>query len=336
MDTHGSPVDAETGQLLGLLRQLGGQRVLVAGDVYLDHWVFGRPSRISREAPIMVLDEERREDRLGGGAAPALALRVLGCEVIFAGVVGDDAEGERVRELLAGAGIDTSAVITDPTRPTTVKTRLVAEGFLIYAQQIVRLDRQSRTPIPAVAEAALISAFNASPCQALLISDYRSGVVTEEVVAAARAVRERRGGLLTVDSQGDLAKFREFDLVKCNQSEAEAVLGAPLGDRPSRAASLSHLREKLACGGLVVTRGGEGASLATPDAYAEIPAANRSEVFDVTGAGDTVVAVMTAALLAGANPLEAAQLAQAAAGVVVRKWGNAQATIPEIAAELRR
>jgi rfaE bifunctional protein kinase chain/domain len=318
-----------------LLAGMRGRRVLVVGDVCLDHSIFGQASRISREAPVMVLDEQRREDRLGGGAAPALALRALGCEVAFAGVVGEDAEGARVRGLLAASGIDASCVVTDPDRPTTVKTRLVAEGFLRFPQQIVRLDRQSREPVPGAVETLLGTALAAIDCEALLISDYRSGVVTEGLVAVARAARERVGCLLSVDSQGSLVKFSGFDLVKCNQSEAETVLGRALGDREEREEALTALRQRLDCGGLVVTRGGDGASLATADGYDEIPAANRSEVFDVTGAGDTVVAVMTAALLAGGTPLQAAQLAQAAAGAVVRKWGNAQATAEEIAAELR-
>lgn len=327
---------ADGASLIAYLRWIGGRRVLVVGDVYLDHSIFGRATRISREAPVMVLEEERREDRLGGGAAPALALRALGCDVAFVGVVGDDPEGVRVRALLAEAGIDAAGVVTDPSRPTTVKTRLVAEGFLRFPQQIVRLDRQTRAPVAPAVEAALRAALDAPGCAALLVSDYRSGVVTDGLVAAMRAVRARRGALLTVDSQGELDKFSGFDLVKCNQAEAEAVLGAPLGERPAREAALCALRARLGCAGLVVTRGADGAALATADGYAEAPAFNRSEVFDVTGAGDTVVAVMTAALLAGATPLDAARLAQAAAGVVVRKWGNAQASPEEIAAELRR
>lgn len=321
-------------QLLQLLGRIGEQCVLVVGDLYLDRYVFGQPSRISREAPIMVLNEDRQEDRLGGGAAPALALARLGCEVAVVGVIGADAEGRRVRELLGAAGIDASGVVVDPTRPTTTKTRVVAEGFFLFPQQVVRVDRQERSPVPADVERALCGALTTMPCDAVLLSDYRSGVVTEELVAAVREVQLVRGALATVDSQGELAKFSGLDLVKCNQAEAEAVLGHALGDRPSRERALSALRAELGCNCLVVTRGGAGASLAAVDGYDEAPAFNRSEIYDVTGAGDTVVALMTAGLLAGGTPLEAALLAQAAAGVVVRKWGNAQATREEIAAEL--
>jgi rfaE bifunctional protein kinase chain/domain len=322
--------------LRALLERVGAGRVLVVGDLYLDHYIFGQPSRISREAPIMVLDEARREDRLGGGAAPALALRALGCEVALAGVVGDDAEGQRVQALLAEAGIAADGVVTDPSRPTTTKTRVVAEGFLLFPQQLVRLDRQQRTAMPAPVEAALCAAITATEHEALLVSDYRSGVVTAGLVRAIQAARVARQTLTTVDSQGELEKFAGFDLIKCNQGEAERVLGGPLGDHDQRAAALGALRERLGGGALVVTRGGDGAALATPAGYAEVAAVNRSEIFDVTGAGDTVVAVMTAALLAGPDvtAAAAAQLAQAAAGVVVRKWGNAQASRAEIAQAL--
>lgn len=315
-----------------LLDRMIGRRVFVIGDLYLDHYVFGRPQYVSREAPVLVLDEQRREDRLGGGAAPALALRALGCEVAASGVVGDDDAGRRVVELLEEAGIDASHVVVDATRPTTVKTRVVAEGFFLFPQQLVRVDRQERAQISPDVERQIGQAIRTLKPDAVLVSDYRSGVLTDGLVEHIRDYRQLQGGPLTVDSQGDLKRFRGFDLIKCNQGEAEAFLAEELGARPNRERLLCDLRARLDCGCLVVTRGAEGASLATDAGYHEIPAANRSEVYDVTGAGDTVVAVMTAALVAGADPLDAARLAQLAAGIVVRKWGNAQASREEIEA----
>jgi rfaE bifunctional protein kinase chain/domain len=284
----------------------------------------------------MVLNEERQEDRLGGGAAPALALAALGCQVAIAGVVGNDPEGTRVRELLVDAGIDTTAIVVDPDRPTTTKTRVVAEGFFLFPQQIVRLDRQERGLVSPSIETTLCAGIEKTTCDAVLVSDYRSGVITPAVVARIRQMQDKRGMLTTVDSQGELLRFAGLGVVKCNQAEAEGVLGHLLGDRTAREQDLTALRARLGDGTLIVTRGGDGASLALPDGYCEVPAFNRSEVFDVTGAGDTVVAVMTAALLAGGSVVAATELAQAAAGVVVRKWGNAQATRDEIASELSR
>lgn len=324
----------DDGRLRELLAAIGGQRVLVVGDLYLDRYIFGQPSRISREAPIMVLNEDRQEDRLGGGAAPALALTELGCDVAVAGVIGDDSEGTCVVELLHRSGIDTAGVVIDATRPTTAKIRVVAEGFFLFPQQIVRVDRQERAPAPGEIERRLCDVIQQANADAVLVSDYRSGVITEQVVTAIRDSVSDKPLLKTVDSQGELTKFSGLDLVKCNQGEAEQVLAHPLGDRSHREESLPVLRQRIGCGALVVTRGGDGASIVTDDGYAEVPSSNRSEVYDVTGAGDTVVAVMTAAMLAGGSPVEAAMLAQVAAGVVVRKWGNAQATRDEIAAAL--
>lgn len=313
-----------------LLDRIGGQSVCVIGDLYLDHYIFGSPQRVSREAPVMVLDEERHEYRLGGGAAPALALQALGCEVALGGVVGDDAEGERVIELLTEIGIDASHVVVDPNRPTTTKTRVVASGFLLFPQQLVRVDRQQRAPVDCDLLSNIGHAVAERRPDAVLISDYRSGVVTNGLVEDVTQAGKQSGALLTVDSQGELARFPGFDLIKCNQPEAEAVLGQQLGDRSEREQLLRSLRDKLDGACIVVTRGGAGASIVTGDGYDEVPAPNHSEVFDVTGAGDTVVAVMTAALLAGGDPVEAARLAQVAAGIVVRKWGNAQASRGEI------
>jgi D-glycero-beta-D-manno-heptose-7-phosphate kinase len=317
-----------------LLDNAHSKRVLVVGDLYLDHYIFGSPNGISREAPVMVLDEQRREDRLGGGAAPALALRELGYDVAVAGTVGDDPEGQRVVELLSSAGIDASRVKTDPTRPTTTKIRLVAEGFLLFPQQILRVDRQERDPVPANVERALVQDIRTFKADAVLASDYRSGVLTGSVVDAIRQLQQVQGVLTTVDSQGELSKFHGFDLVKCNQPEAEVVLQHKLGERATRERMLGELRRELDCRCLVVTRGGDGAAVVTESSYEDVPAANRTEIFDVTGAGDTVVALMTAGLLAGGDAVQAASLAQVAAGIVVRRWGNAQASRAEIAAAL--
>lgn len=312
------------------LNRIPGQRHIVIGDLYLDHYVFGRPQRVSREAPVLVLDEERREDRLGGGAAPALALRELGCDVAVTGVVGDDEPGRIVISLLSEAGIDATHVAVDPTRPTTVKTRVVAEGFFLFPQQLVRVDRQERDPISPDVERALGQAIRAVKPDGVLVSDYRSGVLTDGLVDHILGYRQLQGCPVTVDSQGDLGRFKSFDLIKCNQAEAEAFLGDDLGERRNRERRLGALRADLDCDCLVVTRGGEGSAVVLDGQYAEIPAANRSEVYDVTGAGDTVVAIMTAAFVAGTSPIEAAKLAQIAAGIVVRKWGNAQATRAEL------
>lgn len=321
-------------RLRPLLAGIRGRKILVVGDLYLDRYIFGRPARVSREAPIMVLEESRQEERPGGGTAPALAIAALGGEVWQAGVVGNDDDGRRLCELLRSRGVHVDGVLTDPGRPTTTKTRLVAEGpFNVFPQQLARVDRQDRRPIDGAMARSLAAFIEATAVQvdAVLLSDYRSGVIVPEVIAAARAAAR----LATVDSQGSLGDFHGLALVKCNQAEAEEYLGAALDGEDARREHLTALRRRLACQRLVVTLGPSGAALVAEDeAYHEVPPLVRRQVFDVTGAGDTVIAVMTAALASGADSLSALRLSQVAAGLVVAKWGNAQATAGEIDAAL--
>ena len=321
--------------LLTLLDAIPGRALLVVGDLCLDVYLFGEPVRLSREAPILVLEERRQDARPGGGAAPALAVSALGASVWQAGVIGDDEAGRRLRQLLVEGRVDPVGLVIDPERPTTTKTRIVAEGpYNVFPQQIVRVDRQDRRPVaPLIARRlAEVIATYGPRAEAILLSDYRSGVLVPEVVEAAR----RAGRLVAVDSQGALASFRGCTLVKCNRAEAEAYLGCSLEKEAERERHLSRLRAELDCTLLVVTLGPAGAALASAGGeYTEVPPLVRRQVFDVTGAGDTVIAVLTAALAAGAAPLEALRLSQVAAGIVVGKWGNAQATADEIRDVLR-
>ena len=317
--------------LLPLLNQIRNRRVLVVGDLYLDAYIFGQPSRVSREAPIIILEETHRENRPGGGTAPALALKALGATVWQAGVVGDDADGETLVKLMRDQGVETDGIIVDQQRPTTTKTRLVAEGhYNTFPQQIARSDRQNRTPVALPIADRLSTYIRAigPTVDAVLLSDYRSGVLVPDVIATART----SNSLSTVDSQGALASFAGLSLVKCNQAEAEAYLQRSLKNSDDRQEPLMELRRRLESERLVVTLGPDGAALAIDDSYHEVPSFSRRQVFDVTGAGDTVIAVMTGALAAGATALQALELSQVAAGIVIGKWGNAQATTEEIAA----
>jgi D-glycero-beta-D-manno-heptose-7-phosphate kinase len=317
-----------------LISRIADKRFLVVGDLYLDSYIFGQPARVSREAPIMVLEETRREELPGGGCAPALALAKLGARVSQIGVTGSDHEGERLRDSLHRQGVDISGVLIDPERPTTVKTRIVAEGaFNVFPQQISRIDRQDRSSLGPDIESALVERIrNASrDVDAVVISDYRSGVVTGDVVAAVRD----GAPLGAVDSQGSLHTFAGLDLIKCNQAEAEQVLGQPLADAPTRKRLITELREELRADRLVVTLGAEGAAIACePFGYREMPPLARQQVFDVTGAGDTVIAILTGAIAAGGDDLQALRLAQIGAGIVVARWGNVQASIQDLLDEL--
>lgn len=323
-------------RLIGLLPRLRGRRIVVVGDVFLDEYVVGRATRLSREAPIPVLEFERRFYLPGGAANPSSNVVALGGVARQLGVIGDDEAGQQLLQKLREAGIDTTGVVTDPSRPTTTKTRIVAQGSLRFPQQLARIDHLDRQPVGEDVERALITHLETLMPQAdaVLVSDYRTGVVSEAVVAAVLNVARRYERLASVDSQGNLHKFHAFDLVKCNHAEAQAVTGRTLSSEDDFQRTGETLLEELEAQAVVITRGPEGMSLMGTGSlfqeYTHLPAANRSEVFDVTGAGDTVIAVLTLVLAAGVDLLAAARLANYAAGLVVRKLGNATATPEEL------
>lgn len=335
-EAHASPpLPLATGRAAQLLAAMAGRRVLVFGDAALDEYLFGQADRLSREAPVPVLRYDRRRTVPGAAANPARNLAALGAEVTQVALVGqDDAAGE-LETLLRGDGIRTAWVV-DAQRPTTVKTRIVAEG-LGAPQQVARLDRLSREPAGAAAEAALARALatEGEGAEALLVSDYRGGAITARLAAACRDLATERGQLLTVDAQGSLERFVGYGLVRIGGQDAARSLGRDLEDEAQVQAVLSELVRGLGVGALVLGRGGQGTSaIDAAGRYGHLPPANVSEVFDVTGAGDTVIAVLTLALAAGATLWEAVALANAAAGAVVRRLGVHAPSAAEILAEL--
>lgn len=325
--------DLDRERLLDALSVFDGKRVLVVGDLFLDEYIAGRPTRISREAPVLVLEHERRFCLPGGGTNPARNLRALGVAADMVGVVGDDQNGAELLDLLRAAAISVDGVVTDPARPTVTKTRILAQDGNMVRQQVVRVDRLSREPIGAGVIGRLTRYLEAEVprVDAVLVSDYKSGVVAPEIIDACRTLAARHRKLLTVDSQGDLFRFKDFSLVKCNQAEAEATLQVSLESDSDFEKACRTVLGELNAGMVVITRGSNGLSLMERGGrHVHLPVANRSEVFDVTGAGDTAIAVLTVALAGGAEPVVAAQLANYAAGLVVRKIGNATTSREEL------
>jgi len=320
--------------LLQALPRLRDRSILVLGDLFLDEYIVGRASRLSREAPVPVLEFDRRFLLPGGAANPAHNISALGSTAHQIGVIGDDEAGHKLVNRLREAGIVTAGLVTDPTRPTTTKTRVVAQGTLVFPQQLARIDKLERRPLDEEITSQIVARLQeiAPRVDALLLSDYRTGVVNEEIVTTALRLSRQHGKLITVDSQGDLHKFKGFDLVKCNRREAEALLGQELrADADFQQAGESLLSD-LGSSAILITRGDQGISLISrAEGSLHIPAANRSEVFDVTGAGDTVIAVVTLALAADLSIAEGVYLANYAAGLVVRKLGNATPTQEELA-----
>jgi rfaE bifunctional protein kinase chain/domain len=324
----------DKGALREAAAKLSGSSVLVLGDLFLDEYIVGRATRLSREAPVPVLEFDRRFYVPGGAANPAHNISALGSRAFQIGVLGDDESGLKLVDHLRQAGIATDELVVDPTRPTTTKTRVVAEGTLVFPQQVARVDLVERRPLgPEVVSQIVGNLQSAGPqAGAVLISDYKGGVVNEKTTAAALRVARKQEILITADSQGNLLKFKGFDIVKCNRREAEAVVGSELQNDADIERAGGGILSDLGVSNVMITRGSEGMSLITAAGEAlHIPAANRSEVFDVTGAGDTVIAVTTLGLAAGLGITESAYLANLAAGLVVRRLGNATPTVEELA-----
>ena len=322
--------------LAQLVPRLAGRRVLVVGDVILDEYLYGKATRLSREAPVPVLEWLRREIILGGAANPARNVVALGGAAGLVGVVGADAEGEQVCELLAESGI-ADGLVESAGRPTTRKTRIMAEQGPRLPQQVARLDRLERTSLPPPEEQAVIACLRRLVPQhhAVICSDYLGGLLSPRVVEAVRELCRTHGVLFAVDAQGNAHLYAGADLFRCNDREAAAALGKPLKKEADFVAGVAKLRATLKARLVIVTRGPDGLSLeGEGQPYTHVPALRVSEVYDTIGAGDTFVAVATMALAAGIGGVQAAQLANAAAALVVRRIGNAVVSPEELAEAL--
>ncbi len=309
--------------LLDAMEAWQGRRVLVLGDVILDEYLLGKATRLSREAPVPVLEYTREFFRLGGAANPANNIVALGGKALLMGVIGDDESGRRLEEMTEDAGVE-PAFLQVHDRPTTRKTRIIAEGGLIFAQHLARIDRVSHIPLTIEEVRALSKRLSEEidSSEVLLISDYRNGVMSPDMIAEAMEVAWRKRVPVVVDAQGDLLRYEGAHLLKCNRREAESELGRVLSSDDDFAAAARELKSSLGAECVVITRGGEGMTVAWSGNVDHLPPANRSEVFDVTGAGDTVVAVLALSVAAGASFLTGAVLANLAAGKAVSRLGN--------------
>ena len=311
-----------------LLSRFPQQTILVVGDVMLDHFVIGSVERISPEAPVPVVRFAREEYRLGGAANVAANLRALGARVEVVGLVGQDAEGDRLRQELETIGVSISGLVVDPGRCTTRKTRIVTSRN----QQVARIDYEDDGEATAEIARALIAQIDrlAAEATAILISDYLKGVVSAAVAAAAIAASAARGIPVTVDPKVPHAGYyRGATLVTPNHHEAEAITHRRARTDAEAAECAGTLCDVTGCTSVLITRGEHGMWLHTPYGDTALPAEAR-EVSDVTGAGDTVIATLSLALAAGADLADAARLANRAAGIVVGKFGPATVTREEL------
>ena len=309
-------------RLKSLVDNFQGRTVLVLGDLMLDDFIWGRVSRISPEAPVPVVDVESQTFRAGGCANVAANVRALGGHPLTVGVIGRDDAGRRLKVLLAELGID-AGYLVDDDRHTTLKTRIVAHG-----QQVVRTDREDRLPVGSNVVEALTRQFDKvlDEVAIIVVSDYDKGVVNEELLERVLPRAKQAGVPVFLDPKVHHADYyRPVTMMTPNSREAELLSGMAIRDRGSLVEAGNKLLERFECPFVLITRGEDGMSLFGRDAAHDIPA-SALEVFDVTGAGDTVIATMAIAHAAGATMEEAAWLANDAAGVVVGKIGTASLT----------
>jgi rfaE bifunctional protein kinase chain/domain len=313
-------------RLRAVVERFAGRAVVVVGDLITDEYLIGKPGRISREAPVIILRFAERDVRLGGAANAAHNVATLGARVLPVGVVGDDQPGDELLALFGLQGIPTDGIAREPGRRTPMKTRILAGGYQATRQQVVRLDREPAGDIAPPTEQAVLERLAAAMAvaDAVVVSDYGYGTVTARVFERVRALAAARGAVLAVDSRYDLPRFAGITAATPNEAELAEQAGTPTDDDLGVEKAGRQLLERLDARMLLVTRGSRGMVLLEREGGTSfLPIHGTDEIADVTGAGDTVISAFTVALASGAAPLEAAQLANIAGGIVVMKRGTA-------------
>ena len=309
-----------------LLRTMRGRRIAVIGDLMLDEWYWGNVRRISPEAPVPVVEVRDHTYTLGGAGNVANNLAALGAKVSVFGVIGDDEAGKRILELFRALGVDVRGVVRATARPTTQKMRIVAHN-----QQVVRADRESTVPIDARMLASIRRALGSldGSLDGVVISDYGKGLVGAPLIKAVRAFK--RKCVITADPKPqNISAFEGVDCIAPNAAEAESASGVVVRTEADLARAARILMARTKAKHVLITRGEHGMTLFSgPGRPLWVPAMAR-QVYDVSGAGDTVMSTLTLALAAGAPIERAVTLANVAAGVVVEKLGTATATPEEI------
>jgi rfaE bifunctional protein kinase chain/domain len=332
-----SPRGVDPQRLLELVDRFSGVRIAVFGDLIVDEFIYGEIARVSREAPVLILNYDSTAIVPGGAGNAANNVAALGGTAIAVGVTGRDDTGTRLLEELR-KHIDVRGIVRPAGYRTPTKTRILAGGIHSAKQQVVRIDRASGPDLTDVDRRAVAAKLMAaaSGCDALLVSDYGAGIVTPALVAQARkGLRHRRYRLpppVLVDSRYALGRFRRMTACTPNESEVEQMFGIRIGENArvlEKAGRTLLARTRAAA--VLITRGSRGMALFEQDrATVHIPIVGSDQITDVTGAGDTVIATMTLALASGGTFVEAAHLANHAGGLVVMKRGTATVSAGEL------
>ncbi len=303
-------------------------KILVIGDIMMDRFIWGKVSRISPEAPVPVVLVEKETFLLGGAANVVNNVHSLGGKVSLCGVVGDDEPGQKITEKLKEEGIGISGVFVEPGRQTTLKTRIIA-----HHQQLVRIDRETTDSMrrPTLRNLSEFLRMNINGFDGIILSDYGKGLLTKKLIQATiRGAKEAKKFILVDPKQKNVFFYKGATVITPNTAEASLASGIPITDLPSLRKAGRMLLQRLRCDVLVITRGEEGMAIFEPHQEPVLVPTVGKEVFDVTGAGDTVIGTMALALGAGAKVIDAARLANYAAGIVVGKVGTATVNPKEL------
>ena len=309
-----------------ILSRFKKKRILVIGDLILDRYIWGKVNRISPEAPVPIVEVTSENFLLGGAANVANNIVSLGGQATIVGVAGLDSGGEIMRRMFGENGIHCGGVIWG-SRPTTVKTRVIA-----HSQQMVRFDREDKARVEGRTLRGLLDFIHSeiSGHDGVVLSDYRKGVVSVELVAEVLKQARPKNIFVSVDPKvGHFHCYKNVSLITPNVAEASVASGVEIRDEKSLAAAGRSLLKKTSCDAVLITRGEQGMSLFRKDKVVHIPTVAKN-VFDVTGAGDTVIAAFTLAYTAGGTMEEAAVIANHAAGIVVGEVGTAVATLDQL------
>jgi rfaE bifunctional protein kinase chain/domain len=325
-----------TSRLRSLIANFAEKRVLVIGDMVADEYLIGRPTRIAREAPVLILELDEERTVPGGATNVAVNACTLGADVFLAGVVGDDLPGQRLRRAISDLHMHQEGLVTDLQRPTSTKTRIIAGSPQIVQQHVVRIDRVDTSDLGEQGKERIIDYIRQvlPGMDAIVLSDYENGVISPEIIETCIPVARQLNKVVVVDSHGSLFRFQGVTALTPNQPEAELTLGMTIKTQDELDEAGQRLLNGSHAQGVLITRGSEGMSLfEVSKSPLHLPIHrldHASEVVDTNGAGDTVAATFTLALTAGAHMAEAAYLANAAAALVVRRLGCASNTPKEL------
>jgi rfaE bifunctional protein kinase chain/domain len=306
-------------RLRELLDGCRGKRIAVVGDLMVDHYYWGNVSRISPEAPVPVVEVIQEQVRLGGAANVANNIQALGGIPLLVGLIGDDHAGKRFLDILKESNLSAAGVVTDASRPTTFKTRVIA-----HAQHVVRIDSESRAECPEHLQHLIVDAvkYSIHDLDGIIIEDYNKGVVTREVIHEVTAVAKKYNKIITVDPKfNNFFEYKNVTVFKPNRREVEEVIGGRLKSQSDIEKAGRYLVRKLHAEHVLLTLGEGGMVLFESNGAITVMPSQATNVQDVSGAGDTVISTLTMALAAGASMYEATTLANCAAGVVVAYVG---------------